>query len=170
MVNKTELKISNIQAHLIERVKYYTQVVNDTFPSLVFPTPSVQFFTKGTNAGKAQYSTHRVSFNIILAENNREDFDNTVIHELAHLVTKMKFPAAKQHHGPEFKFVFIRLGGNGKRGHTYDCSHVPKRKKTVHIYKCTCQIHQISSIRHNKILRKMASYRCANCDTRLIAA
>jgi SprT protein len=171
MVNK-EKKMRAIEQHLIERVAHYSNVIREKFPRIDFVTPEVGFEAKGTTAGLAYRNGKRVAFNTILAEENRDEFDNTIIHELAHLVTYKVYPRAKQNHGPEFKRVFVYLGGNGKRGHTYDvCSVINTTKvKKQFIYKCNCQVHTLTSIRHNRIVQGKQTYSCKHCRTKLAQA
>jgi SprT protein len=171
MVNNTEQLQMDIKQHLIERVAYYSDVVRKKLPKIEFATPSVHFDCKGRTSGNATYATHTVGFNTVLAEENREAFDNTVIHELAHLVTHKLFPYAKQSHGPEFKRVFRFLGGNGKRGHNYDVTNVAKvigRKQTRYYYVCGCTIsHELSATRHNRIQAGKQTYSCNRCRQKI---
>ena len=52
----------------------------------------VGFYEKGVSAGKAWRVGNKVEFNIVLAEENASEFDNTIIHEIAHLVTYQVYP------------------------------------------------------------------------------
>jgi SprT protein len=171
MENK-EQKMSTIEQHLIERVAHYCNVIREKLPKLAFQNPEVGFEVKGRTAGLAYQNGKRVAFNTVLAEENRDEFDNTIIHELAHLVTFKLYPRAKQNHGPEFKRVFVFLGGNGKRGHTYDVCNVinADKVKKRFVYKCNCQVHQLTSIRHNRIVSGKQTYSCGRCHVRLTRA
>jgi len=167
-----EKQMSTIEQHLIDRVAHYSDVIRAKLPRLDFQTPEVAFDTTGRRSGTAYQKANRVAFNVILAEENRDVFDNTIIHELAHLVTYKLYPHAKQAHGPEFKRVFVYLGGNGKRGHNYDVCNVinTDKVKKRFVYKCNCQVHILTSIRHNRIIRGDQSYRCGKCHTKLVQA
>lgn len=117
---------------------------NATFKTQM-PEPYIAFYTKGRAAGKAWWVENKLEFNEVLAKENSEAFKNTIIHEVAHLVTHRVFPNAKQAHGPEFKKVMRRLGGVANTYHTYDVSTVISRKKKVRYeVKCTCQSHWVT--------------------------
>ena len=83
--------------------------------------PVVDFYTRGTAAGKAYRHLNKVEFNVILAEENVGHFHLTVLHELAHIITYKLYPYASAH-GREFKNVLLNIGGNGQRCHSYDAA------------------------------------------------
>lgn len=161
----------NIEQHLRQRVEHFTQVVNRVYPSLIFAVPNVEFFNNKKASGYAIAARHTVQFNTVLAAENIDKFDNTVIHELAHLVTKRRHPFAKQPHGPEFKGVMADLGGRPNRGHTYDVSNVKARTRVVERnfhYVCSCKkLHFLTAVRHNRV-QKGVVYRCVDCRVKLI--
>lgn len=124
--------------------------------------PAVRFFNRGSAGGRAHYRDMSVSFNEVLAKENPVEFNNTVIHEVAHLVVKQIYPLAKPH-GKEFKHVMISLGGNGKRTHSYDVSSVKQQRSyTYHVIKCGCKEHLVSKAR----AFRAASLKCKKCGTR----
>lgn len=124
--------------------------------------PAVRFFNRGTVAGKAHYKDMSVSYNEVLAEENPKTFNNTVIHEVAHLVVRKLYPYASAH-GKEFKFVMRSLGGNGERCHSYDVSSVKvKRSYTYHVVKCDCGEHKVSKAR----AMRASNLRCKKCGSR----
>lgn len=105
--------------------------------STKFVAPSIGYFNTSAIAGKAYYEENKVTFNTKLMHN--ENFEETVIHEMAHLATHIRYPDAKQAHGPEFKSVVTLLGGTPRTYHSYDVSKVKqKRMLTRHIATCFC--------------------------------
>jgi predicted SprT family Zn-dependent metalloprotease len=183
MVNNTEQKQMNgIQQHLAERVAHYTEVVRKVFPSLSsFTVPNVGFYTNKKYSGCATGALHLVEFNTVLAEENREAFDNTIIHEIAHLVIYRFYPLGGKlvngtfkkvkPHGEEFKHVMIMIGGRPNRTHNYDTSNIKARTRKVERefpYACGCtgKVYNLTSIRHNRIL-KGKTYRCGICHCQL---
>lgn len=156
--------LETLKLHLIERTEYYTRVANAMFPNIALSTPTVSFFDKSTKSGKARAFTNEVAFNLVLAGENLATFDNTVIHEIAHLVVPRAFPRAKQHHGREFKYVMEVMGGNPSRCHNYDVSTIrAKYTRKQFIYSCACKEHVISSIRHNRAQANKTTYSCRLC-------
>lgn len=150
---------------IIALVNKYTEKVQQKYPE--FRKPNVAFDVTGKCAGQARYLKHEVSFNLILARDNSEEFENTVSHEIAHLLTKVLYPNAKQAHGPEFKRVHRWMGGTGNTYHSYDVSGVAKKRKTTtYVYTCGCTEHTVTSIRHNK-MKAGALYKCNACKNRI---
>jgi SprT protein len=126
--------------------------------------PKVGFFNRGRVAGKAYYLENKVEYNEVLAKENMDTFNDTVLHEVAHLVTHVCHPFAKAH-GPEFKRILIALGGNGKRCHNYDTSSV-RNKTRKYVYTCGCKgiEHGMGPKRHAKAQRG-GKFTCVNCRT-----
>jgi predicted SprT family Zn-dependent metalloprotease len=161
----------NIEQHLLERVTFYTKRVNEVFPSLRFRAPTVAFYHKRKAAGLANCKAHRVSFNTILAQENLEKFDETVIHELAHLVTGLLYPG-KRGHCDEFHLVNGKLGGRASRCNSYSLENVPYRRRKVarqFEYVCSCEgkIFKLTAVRHNRIVKKGMKYHCLTCKSTL---
>jgi predicted SprT family Zn-dependent metalloprotease len=123
--------------------------------------PEVKFYSRGTIAGKAHYRDMSVAFNEVLAKENPTEFNNTVIHEVTHLIVKQVYPSASAH-GFEFKHVMQSLCGNGKRCHSYDVSSVKeKRSYTYYIVKCSCSEHKLSKQK----AAKASILRCKKCHS-----
>lgn len=148
---------------IIAKVKEVTLQANEKF-DLGMPVPIVRFFNKGRVAGRAYYSLHLVEFNEVLAKHNPEKFYETVIHEVAHLVTRKLFPRAKQAHGPEFKAVDTALGGRGTRCNSYDTS-VSKVTKTYtrYVCKCACKEHTVTK----RVASQASRFYCKSCKAYL---
>lgn len=155
------------QNKLIKQVAEVMKTVEQKFPQVSMSMPDVGFFYKGRVAGKAYYYQNRVTFNVILAKENEGEFLNTVKHEVAHLVTHKLYPFAKAH-GPEFKRIFIMLGGNGERCHNYDVSSVSTRQERKFEYKCNCQSHMVTARKHANMQRAAGSYRCKRCKAPVV--
>jgi len=126
--------------------------------------PIVDFFDRGTVAGKAYRGINKVTFNTVLAKENPTLFDNTIIHEVAHLVVHKAYPFAKAH-GPEFKYVMRVLGGNGKRCHSYNVESVKVTKQyTRCVAKCDCQEHLVTP----RTARVIHRYTCKKCKSKIV--
>jgi len=133
-----------------------------------FPRPKVLFTKRGQVAGTANHTKWVLNFNMVLLNENLEDFvHQTVSHEVAHLVTGVVYPdtrisfdrfgrrTARRSHGSEWKSVMIMLGVNPDRCHDYDVSNARvgnKRKTTSFDYKCNgCdRVLPMGKIRHNR--------------------
>ncbi len=159
---------------IIEKVQEINKKAIEIFGKFGYSCESVdvEFFDNPNKlvSGYAYPLKNLVMFNLAVARINSDKFHETVIHEIAHLVTEKVFPKAKQAHGPEFKRVDLILGGRGKRcSENYAIPERTKKRKTVD-YKCHCGIIQMSMIRHNRILAKEAAYRCTKCASLFHAA
>ena len=99
-----------------------------------------------------------------------------VQHEFAHAVIINLFPRGMnghkkvRTHGKEFKAVCSHFGIDGKATNdkfndstTLKKSHKQKR----YTYYCQCGECELSTTRHNRIVKGTAKYRCHNCHTEL---
>lgn len=101
-----------------------------------------------------------------------------LVHEYAHAVITKMYPTGYNGrkrimpHGREFKAVCSWFGIDGKATSSLfnDSKTMKKRKTQTRIkYKCSCQTHEITKNRHNKILNG-SNYNCTKCGTRLVKA
>jgi len=152
---------------IIAEVEKTVKLANDLY-GINMPSPKVEFINRGTKGGSAHYHKHLVMFNEILARENSDTFENTVKHEVAHLVAFKVYGEIGKGHGRHFKSVFIRLGGNGKRTHSYDVSSV-KQKYTSrrYEYSCKCQGKKfyLSPLKHKQLVLGTKTWFCPKCRT-----
>lgn len=155
---------------IIEQVREVVAQVNRKYYPNFLAMPDVEFFDKGTICGRAFYTAHKVKFNIVIAHRVGLAFRNTIKHEIAHLVTKKLHPHAKAH-GPEFKRIFIDLGGSGTTRSRYvtecglDVSDLKQKyTKRRFIYSCPCGTpHRVSMVKHHRLQKTPDAYHCAIC-------
>lgn len=152
---------------IISEVKKTVDYAHQIFP-IVMDMPKVEFFNRGRKGGSAFYYDHIVKFNEILARENPNDFHNTIKHELAHLIAFRMYGEKGKGHGKLFKSVFVKLGGNGKRTHSYKTSHL-KQKYTCRRYEYKCKCHGklfwLSQQKHNQLQNNPKRWYCKNCQT-----
>lgn len=131
----------------------------------------VRFDLTGKAAGMAIFparSTPVIRFNALLLTENRDDFlKRTVPHEVAHIVARRLFGKKIRPHGPEWRQVMQLFGAEASRCHNYDVSRSSRRTLKRYPYHCDCRTHQLSSIRHNRVLQGQ-SYHCRSCRQPLI--
>src|SRR5574343_319604 len=131
--------------------------------------PEIRFDLKGKAAGQYihkfynEVHEHIIRFNPEIYVNNKEKFEQTVAHEVAHLFA---FAYNDTGHGKIWKqimkYVFNR---EHNRCHSYDMSNVSNTKKReVVIYKCKCSTHEIGVVKHRNLLkqphRKLICVKC----------
>lgn len=79
-------------------------------------------------AGHANSFINLVTFNPFFLENNVEKFlKTTVVHEVAHIITRKIYPFAKSY-GREWKHVMTTLGATPNRCHDYKRPEPTSRK------------------------------------------
>ncbi len=140
----------------------------------------LRFDLRGRSAGQFVVSQpqlclvrQRLRFNFSMLSEYRQRFiDEVVPHECAHLLvyqlygTRLKDKRVLPH-GPQWKSVMSDVFGlEPKTRHGFE---VQQKARRCFNYRCGCQmkIHQLSIIRHNKIIRGKAQYICRECNTQL---
>ena len=148
------------RTELVEATKTWTDLANEIFKHHFTP-PQVLWDVRGAVAGKAWYSRWRVNYNLELYERNKDHFiNNTVPHELAHLIARTLYPGCTAH-GHEWKSVMHRLGVDSSRCHSYDTNGLVNRRARPYVYKCDCREHKLTHTLHRRI--KMGQARKCNC-------
>lgn len=132
-----------------------------------FPRPQVSFRLRGQKAGVAHLNDNLLRFNPQLYQENREHFlEQTVAHEVAHLVAHQVFGPRIRAHGEEWRQIMQGIYGlPAERCHTYA---VQRRKTTRYLYRCQCpdQSFPFSAQRHG-LVGKGRRYFCRNCKATL---
>lgn len=121
-----------LRLEAMKRVKYYVDLANTKF-NLHLTYPSVLFAIRGTNAGTANAGTNTIKFNPTLLRENPDEFiQDTVPHEVAHLVARLRhLGKAIDPHGAEWRNVMWAFGCQATRCHSFDVSNVPTRATSV---------------------------------------
>ncbi|WP_275097116.1 SprT-like domain-containing protein [Sedimenticola hydrogenitrophicus] len=131
----------------------------------------VKFDLTGKAAGMALFphrATPVIRYNALLLVENRADFlKRTVPHEVAHIVARRLFGHRIKPHGAEWRRVMRLFGAEASRCHNYDVSRAIRRRLQRFAYRCDCRSHELSSIRHNRVLQGQ-TYLCVNCKQPLV--
>ncbi|MEM4258086.1 MAG: SprT-like domain-containing protein [Candidatus Thermoplasmatota archaeon] len=168
----------NVSAEIRKRIE---NKINDCLaiankhynPVCPFKMPKVEYNLHGTCGGLAYPTQWRLRFHpVFIAENTEDYIENTVPHEVAHLID---YEVHKLHvqgfgyrvkrrsiHGPTWRAVMRLLGANPARCHTYDTSNV--QRKSSFMYECPCckKEFRLGPTRHKKI-QNGAIYWCSSC-------
>ena len=134
-----------------------------------FPLIPVMFDLGGRAAGmyRARDRDRVIRYNpYIFAKYFDDNLVTTVPHEVAHYVVDLMSAGRRvRPHGAEWRHVMRSLGAEPRVTGTYDLTGIPLRRQKRHSYRCLCSTHQISTARHNRILRGEASYYCRKCKS-----
>jgi len=132
------------------------------------PTIEIRFDLRGQSAGMVRFQKGKrpvVRYNMQLFSENHETFiARTVPHEVAHIVARTLFGAGIRPHGEEWRAVMAFFGSKATRCHEFDVSRSVSRRMHRFRYRCDCREHQLTSIRHNRVLAGQ-TYQCQVCRT-----
>lgn len=149
--------------------------VASAFFNQPFATPRIAYELSGTVAGRATYASHQIDLNYILLQRETEDMVNdTVPHEVAHLITGIVYPETKgsrnckgSPHGPEWQSVMRVLGVNPSRCHTLDVSdlkRVTSRSRVIRYMCSNCKSTvRLSQKHHEKLKMKPDAFWHSGC-------
>lgn len=174
------------RAEATKRVRQVVAEANEKFGLNL--DPKIYFNLRGRTAGWAKPWSRELNFNYDLMVANWGAFDNTFIHEVAHLVDaelhpenfeppQSFVPAARwgiarrpkrNLHGATWKAIMKKMGGDPRRTHTYDTSATTVRRSTTHkwVGTCGCTM-ELGPKRHRKMKNGLARYWLrghANCQ------
>ncbi|WP_413737099.1 SprT family zinc-dependent metalloprotease [Sodalis sp. RH21] len=126
-----------------------------------FPEPAIAYKQRGTSAGTAWLDQWEIRLNPVLLLANQETFiDEVIPHELAHLLVYRQFGRVAPH-GKEWRWMMTHvLHTEPRRTHDFDLATI---RTHTYRYLCSCQTHDLTVRRHNRILRGEAQYRCRHC-------
>jgi len=144
----------------------------------------VEYSLNSVNAlGTCKYSSETgvstLKLNPALLNELKDKYINeVVVHEVAHAAVNAYIrPNTYRRvmpHGKEFKQMCRILGISGaattKIAKDSKILNSKKKKRATVTYKCDCQTHELSKIRHNRIQKGEATYSCRTCRTKLVKA
>lgn len=131
------------------------------------PEPRYRFDLGGRAAGQVVWSQRRrpdVRYNLSIAALQPEPFlAETVPHEIAHVVTALCHRSARPH-GPEWRAVMAYFGiARASRCHRFRLDTDLQRVQRRWAYRCACDVHQLSTTRHNRVHTGRQIYVCRRC-------
>ena len=137
------------------------------------PSYEVRFDLRGRTAGMCVcdhtgiYERFVLRFNVDLLNSDHygEMLQQTVPHEVAHMLARMVFGRRAKGHGKPWKTMMHVLGVEALRCHNFDVE--PARKVRRWEYVCGCKTWQLTTVRHNRIVKGTQRYSCPKCNTRL---
>lgn len=164
---KAEAKLRSMIHEVREKYPDINVPDDNTTFSLLFDVNSVR--VAGFAVSQPAKRSMAIRLHKLGLEKYGDEFINgTLVHEFAHILQYCNC-SNSQPHGLEFKLFMKLLGGDPSRCHNYNLrdllpEKVRKTAKTF-TYKCKCQEHQLSTIRHNRIRYGKEVYSCTKCNT-----
>ncbi len=138
-----------------------------------FSSIPVYFDLTGRAAGmyKASRNQCLIRYNpYIFAKYFADNLANTVPHEVAHYVADKVYGGRRiRPHGAEWQAIMAFFACDASRTCDYNLEGIPLRTQRRYTYTCRCGSHQLTTRRHNKIIRNTARYFCRVCKDELVA-
>lgn len=158
------------QDEVIERSHYFVDAAAVIFEQK-FAYPEIHFDLKGASAGmfKLQGRRHWLRFNPwIFAKYFEDSLATTVPHEVAHYIVHEVFGRRGiRPHGHEWKLLMDAFGADASVTGDYDMSGIPRQQQRRFPYHCGCRSHEISTRRHNLMVKGNSRYLCRYCKAEL---
>ena len=157
IIQKIETKIAEVMG--LFRKRFHSADLTET--------PKYSFRQMGRRGGLAYYKENRIELNPDFFKNHAEEMINqTVPHEVAHLVAFKVYSLLGKGHGRFWKLVMgalYPLGVKVSRCHQYDLEGVKVRiVARPFSYHCGCMDHNITKNIHAKI-QSGRKYTCNRC-------
>lgn len=136
------------------------------------PEPVCLFDLRGRCAGQARANPGmppQLRFNLAMAAvQPRRYLDETVPHEVAHLVAAACFGRNIPPHGEHWRSVMRHFGiRDPRRCHDYEVVESQVRRQRRWTYDCGCRSHELTTTRHNRVRAGRARYVCRDCGLTL---
>ena len=134
----------------------------------------VHFDLKGRAAGMFKIIGRRrlIRYNPwIFAKYFEENLRDTVPHEVAHFIVHEVYPRrSTKPHGHAWQDLMAKFGADAGVTFDLDLEGVPQRSQRTHRYQCGCQLHEVSTTRHNRVQARRMRYHCCSCQGLLVYA
>jgi SprT protein len=159
------------QEQIVSATDSYLRQASEKLAYSFEPIP-VLFDLKGRAAGmyKVNRSQRMIRYNpYIFARYFSENLSTTVPHEVAHYIVDVLYGMRRtQPHGKEWKNIMGLFNADASVTCNFDLHGLPTRHYQRFDYRCSCRIHELTRIRHNRILRGVRYY-CRHCKEELIS-
>lgn len=162
------------QQIVIDKTVTYIKKATDLF-NISEKSVEIRFDLKGRSAGMYRTRSNKglvfsrqyreIRYNpYIFSKYFDDNFATTIPHEVAHYVTDIIYGLKNiKPHGREWKEVMEAFGADASVTANYDLAGLPLKRQAVFTYQCDCREHQLSTTRHNKIIKRRYKYTCNYC-------
>lgn len=161
------------ECEVLERTENYIVQAEQHFER-TFDRIPVLFDLKGQTAGMFKMLGERrwIRYNPwIFGKYFTENLSDTVPHEVAHyIVHEVYGRRGGKPHGPRWQALMAHYDADPGVTFNLNLEGIPQRRQRTHPYWCGCRPHDVSTTRHNRILRGAGRYYCRACDGELVYA
>lgn len=162
----------DLQTQAVELTEYWIRRARELTGTSArrLPVPEVSFDLRGRSAGQAIFARRRREIRIrinatLLASHPREMLEDTVPHEVAHVVIFRLYGRKAKPHGEEWKALMRAFGVDPAPCHTLPTE--PVRQLQRFRYECACEDPAwLTSIRHKRA-QQGTDYVCRRCGEKL---
>lgn len=158
------------QAVVVNSTRQYIALAGELF-GREFQVIPINFNLTGRAAGMYHVNRHEryIRYNpYIFSKYFADNLNQTVPHEVAHYVADMLYGIKNiRPHGKEWQRVMRMFGIEARIYCHYDLQGIPQRRHRRFMYACQCRDYQITTRRHNMILRGERTYQCPACRARI---
>jgi len=147
------------------------------------PHMRVDYAVRGGVGGNCDVAQNTINLNEALAAKNFSDYNNIVVHEVAHMVDYVRNDYSFRQNGRGRIFhdkVFYSIMqaiinilrsefenlGTPSRCHQFDVSKVSRKQRRWE-YRCGCNVHSIATVTHNRMQAGKKKYHCKSCKGNL---
>jgi SprT protein len=158
------------QQRVLDRTEHFICLAEQCF-GRKFERIPVLFDLRGTSAGMYKVLGKRcwIRYNPwIFSKYFDLNLADTVPHEVAHYIVNMVHGRRAKPHGPQWQAVMAYFEADPGVTFKLDLTGIPRRQQRTHAYNCLCGSHQVSTTRHNRVLRGRGSYQCRKCNGELV--
>lgn len=174
---KTVTVPEEVKQRVQDKVQWCLDVAKRAHPRLdSVKLPTIRYDKRGTTAGTAHWLKWEINLNSVLLMENLEDMiEDTVPHEIAHLVANAVHGGLIKPHGAEWQSVMRLFGLRPTRCHQYDTTNskvrTVQRQKVTYI--CACEQGtketQLGLTRHRRHQAQgQKRYYCRTCKAYLL--
>jgi len=150
------------------------------------PAMRVAYDVRGCVGGNCDVAQNTINLNEALASKNFSDYNNIIVHEVAHMVDYVRNDNRFRRNGRGRIFhdkVFYGIMqaminklaaefqnlGEPSRCHTFDVKGIKGgRKQRRWQYDCGCQMHKIATVTHNRVQKGTSTRICKHCEGKLV--
>lgn len=161
----------HLRQQVLDRTEYFIVCAEDVLER-PFDRIPVRFDLRGTTAGmfRAHGRQREIRYNPwIFAKYWEVNLEGTVPHEVAHYVVHEVYGyGGVKPHGDEWRALMHYFDADPEVTFKLDLKDIPQRRQRTHPYRCDCRDHDVSTTRHNRMLKGQGTYLCRYCSGRLV--